>query len=87
MALYNDVTLNINVQISSEYAAMFVAMLERIVYNGKYGHSEWVAFYSDGDGVCRPEITIEGLDDPELLKQLSQRGKQKKVFATCFDAS
>lgn len=87
MAVYNDVSLNINVKVNKQYAKMFVAMLERMVYNGKYGHSEWVAFYSDGDGVFKPEITIEGLDDPELMKQLSQCGKQKQVLATCFDAT
>lgn len=84
MSSFNNVTFNITISMNDACINKFIGMLMRMAENGRLGHSEWVAFYSDGDGIFRPEIKIEGLD-AQTAKILSERGKDKKITAVCFD--
>ena len=86
MSPYDNVTLNIEITMQKYFVLQFIAMLKRMETNGKLGHSEWVAFFSDGDGSFRPKISIEGLPD-SLAEELKKRGEEKSVLATCFDAT
>lgn len=82
----SNVKLNISVIMNKYYARQFVSMLKRMEYNGKVGHSEWVAFFSDGDGAFRPKITIEGVD-PSVIESEVKTSREKKIIASVYDAS
>lgn len=59
----------IECEMKDRWAPYFVSMLKRMEKNGQQGHSECVAFLSDGDGDFRPifniksEIKIDGNKD------------------------
>lgn len=87
MSPYDNVTINVKITMPRYFAMQFIAMLKRMEANGKLGHSEWVAFFSEGDGNFRPLVSVEGLDDNLLNERLKDYGKDKNVFARCFDAT
>lgn len=82
----SNVKLDISIIMDKYFARKFVSMLKRMEYNGKVGHSEWVAFFSDGDGAFRPKITIEGVDTSVIESEV-KTSKEKKIIASVYDAS
>lgn len=82
----SNVQLNISIILDKYFAREFISMLKRMEYNGKMGHSEYVAFYSDGDGSFRPKITIEGIDT-SVIEEKVKTARTKEVIASIYDAS
>lgn len=86
----SNIELNLRVVLNEMYAIQFLAMLKRMETNGNLGHSEWIAFFSDGDGAFRPKIFIEGLNEEDeklFSERLKKFGTEKAIVAICFDAS
>ena len=65
---YEDVTFSIDFKMPKRYAQCFVSMLDEMVNNGKIGHSAWLGFYSDGDGVFRPSYKITKMSEDIVPK-------------------
>ena len=70
-----DCEVVIRMKATKHFLPEFIAMLKQMEYNGKIGHSAWVACYADGDGSFRPTFVIEAdkdsLDDAEKVKEIS----------------
>lgn len=47
----------IKCKMEDRWVPYFISMLKRMERDGYIGHSELVAFYSDGDGDFRPEFS------------------------------
>lgn len=84
--LWDDVTLNVSIKLPKHFAPELIAMLERIDHNGRIGHSEWVAIYSDGDGAFRPQIKITGPDDVINVAHSSPQVTNRQMSGMCYDA-
>lgn len=80
-----DCEVTIKMKATKHFLPEFIAMLKTMEYNGKIGHSAWVACYADGDGSFRPtfEITADKdiLDEAEKVKPVNS-----EIRADCFDA-
>ena len=80
-----DCEVTIKMKATKHFLPEFIAMLKTMEYNGKIGHSAWVACYADGDGSFRPTFEIMAdkdiLDEAEKVKPVSS-----EIKADCFDA-
>lgn len=80
-----DCEVVIKMKATKHFLPEFIAMLKTMEYNGKIGHSSWVACYADGDGSFRPKFEISTdqdiLDEAEKVKPL-----RDNIEADCFDA-
>ena len=80
-----DEEVVIKLKATKHFLPEFIAMLKQMEYNGKIGHSSWVAFYADGDGSFRPKFEIKAsqdvLEEAEKVKQWND-----EIRADCFDA-
>ena len=56
----------IKVKMEERWINHFISFLKRMQRNGIVGHSEFVSFYSDGDGDFRPEFEIQGIKYQEI---------------------
>lgn len=80
-----DCEVVIKMKATKHFLPEFIAMLKTMEYNGKIGHSSWVACYADGDGAFRPKFKIltdqDILDEAEKVQPISD-----DIRADCFDA-
>lgn len=84
----NDVTFNVKVTMDKRWVDYFCSMLKLMEYDGQIGHSERIAFYSDGDGDYNPKFeididykTVEGTD-----RVLKAPNNYYPIHETEFDA-
>ena len=73
----NSITFNIKVTMNKRWVDHFCSMLKRMEIDGSLGHSEPIAFYSDGDGDYRPKFeidvdykTVEGKDPSYCIRSI-----------------
>lgn len=75
----------IKMKATKHFLPEFIAMLKQMEYNGKIGHSSWVAYYADGDGAFRPKFQIKASKDVlETVKTVEAISDE--IIADCFDA-
>lgn len=55
----NEVTFNIKATMNKRWVNHFCSMLKQMEHDGEIGHSEWISFYSDGDGDYGPKFEID----------------------------
>ena len=77
--------VTIKMKATKHFLPEFIAMLKTMESNGNVGHSNWVAYYADGDGSFRPKFEITAdqdiLDEAEKVKSV-----RSNIDADCFDA-
>lgn len=80
-----DCEVVIKMKATKHFLPEFIAMLKTMEYNGKIGHSSWVACYADGDGSFRP--TFEIMADKDILDEAEKvKPVNSEIRADCFDA-
>ena len=80
-----DCEVTIKMKATKHFLPEFIAMLKTMEYNGKIGHSSWVACFADGDGSFRP--TFEIMADKDILDEAEKvKPVNSEIRADCFDA-
>ena len=70
----------IECEMKDRWVPYFVSMLKRMEYNGQQGHSECIAFLSDGDGDFRPTFIVHGEKEIEDNKEYILKQKYVKLY-------
>ena len=78
-------TVTIKMTVKRHFLPDFIAMLKEMEYNGKIGHSEWLAFYSDGDGAFNPKFEIAAPADI-LEAAKTPNVWPSRLVEKCYDA-
>ena len=83
---FEEIEITISMKCAKHFLPNFIAMLKEMEYNGKIGHSEWLAFYSDGDGAFHPKITIEAPQDILEASKNPRLLREEQLVWKCYDA-
>lgn len=75
----------IKMKATKHFLPEFIAMLKQMEYNGKIGHSSWVACYADGDGAFRPQFQIKASKDILKAAEMAE-AVTDEIIADCYDA-
>ena len=70
----------IECEMKDRWVPYFVSMLKRMEKNGQQGHSECVAFLSDGDGDFRPTFLVKCGTKNEDNKKYMVKQKIVKLY-------
>lgn len=88
--------ITIHAEMDERWVPQFVEMLHRMEYNGAIGHSELLAFFSDGDGSFQPRFTFYGPRSiklggdnaqPTTVKFFNEKFPNHEQKMAVFDAS
>lgn len=82
----DDAEILIKMTCTKHHIPEFIAMLKRMEYNGKIGHSEWVGIFSDGDGAMRPKFEISAPEDVLKIAETTSNFSEMNTKFIGFDA-
>lgn len=76
----DEVTINIKATMRKEWVDAFAYFLNLQEYNGAIGHSEYIAFFSDGDGTFNPKFEITDEHGEEIVPNAKNIQYYSKAF-------